>query len=312
MIYNNFFINMDFIPKKFMKFFRESDIAVDLLIFLSSMIEYKGFAPELRTEFIEYYCSLNPYAAAGVFKTKSDTEVVGYVNTGGAIDAYGIPHAFNVNTMNTNNKEGLIDGENGAICWNNKAHFPDLYKIMKFTELLSLVDTSQKCLLKYARLFPIYEVQDDLVKEQIQKALKNADNGDPITYTTKALSKLGIDGTPGVNIINLGDISAVDKIQYLSTYRNDVLRCFYSIYGMSYSQGMKAAQQSIEEIHSDNKVSWILPDDRLNERRKFAESYNKWTGRSASVDYSKPWLDSYKEFTQEGGINYDDNEVESM
>ena len=311
MIYNNFFINMDFIPNKYRKFFRESDIAVDLLIFLSSMFEYNGFAPELRTEFIEYYCSLNPYAAAGVFKTKSGAEVVGYVNTGGTIDAYGIPNAFNVNTMNTNNKEGLIDGENGAICWNNRAHFPDLYKIMKFTELLSLVDTSQKCLLKYARLFPIYEVQDDIVKEQIQRGLKNADNGDPITYTTKALSKLGVDGTPGVNIINLGDISAVDKIQYLSTYRNDVLRCFYSIYGMSYSQGMKAAQQSIEEVHSDNKVSWILPDDRLQERKKFAESYNKWSGRSASVDYSKPWLDAYKEFTQEGGIN-DDNKVELM
>jgi hypothetical protein len=303
---------MDFIPNKYRKFFRESDIAVDLLIFLSSMFEYKGFAPELRTEFIEYYCSLNPYAAAGVFKTKSGSEVIGYVNTGGTIDAYGIPHAFNINTMNTNSKQGLIDGENGAICWNNKAHFPDLYKIMKFTELLSLVDTSQKCLLRYARLFPIYEVQDDLVKEQIQRALKNADNGDPITYTTKALSKIGVDGTPGVNIINLGDISAVDKIQYLSTYRNDVLRCFYSIYGMSYSQGMKAAQQSIEEIHSDNKVSWILPDDRLNERRKFAESYNKWTKRSASVNYSKAWLDAYKEFTQEGGFNDVNNEMESM
>ena len=312
MTFNNYFINMNFLPKKYQKFFRESDIAVDLLIFLSSMFEYKGFAPELRTEFIEYYCSLNPYASAGVFKTKSGTEVVGYVSAGGTLDAYGIPHAFNVNTMNTNSKESLIDGENGAICWNNRAHFPDLYKIMKFTELLGLVDTSQKCLLKYARLFPIYEVQDDLVKEQINKALKNADNGDPITYTTKALSKLGVDGTPGVNIINLGDISAVDKIQYLSTYRNDVLRCFYSIYGMSYSQGMKAAQQSIEEVHSDNKVSWILPDDRLQERRKFAESYNKWTGKKTSIDYSKPWLDAYKEFTQEGGINNDDNEVESM
>ena len=312
MLNNTFFFNWDFLPNKYKKFFRESDIAVDLMLFLSSMFEYKGFAPELRTEFVEYYCSLNPYASAGVFESPSGIEVIGWVSTGGGLDAYGVPHEFNINTMNNNHKEKAIDGLNAAICWNNKAHFPDLYKIMKFTELLSLVDTSQKCLLKYARLFPIYEVQDDLVKQQIERALKNADNGDPITYTTKALSKLGIDGTPGVNILNLGDISAVDKIQYLSTYRNDVLRCFYSIYGMSYSQGMKAAQQSIEEIHSDNKVSWILPDDRLQERRKFAESYNQWTGRSASVDYSKPWLDSYKEFTQEGGFNYDDNKMESM
>ena len=68
------------------------------------------------------------------------------------------------------------------------------------------------------------------------------------------------------------------------------------MYGMSYSQSMKQAQQSIEEIHSDNKVSWIIPNDRLNERRKFIKKYNKVFGHNASVDFSDAWKDAYNEY----------------
>ena len=41
-----------------------------------------------------------------------------------------------------------------------------------------MVDTAQKCLMKYARLFPVFEVDNDQVKSQVDNALKNADNGE--------------------------------------------------------------------------------------------------------------------------------------
>lgn len=294
-----FFGNFDFLSAKQKRFLRENDIFAHLLLFLSSMFEYKGMDENLNTDFIEFYNILCPNACCGVFRDNSGREVIGYATDGGLLDDYGMPSKFNLNTLGTNHKEGAIDGINAAICWNNKLHRSDLVKLSRYTELLNLVDTSQKCLMRYARLFPIFEVNDENVKEQVNNALKNADNGEPFTYATKGLSKVGIDGQPGVNVVRLGDIDAVDKIQYLSTYHNDLLRRFYSMFGMSYSQSMKAAQQSIEEIHSDTIVSWIIPNDRLNERKKFIEKYNKVFGHNATVEFSDAWKKGYKKYMEE-------------
>lgn len=296
-----FFNGFEFLTAKQKKFLRENDIFCQLLIFLSSMFEYKGMSPDINTDFIEFYNILSPNACCGVFKNGSH-EVLGYCTDGGMFDEYGVCEKFNINTMNQVNKQGVINGVNGAICWNNKIHRSDIVKLSRYTEMFNLIDTAQKCLIRYARLFPVFEVQDDLVKIQIDTALKNADNGEPFTFASKSLSKLGVDGTPGVNVFQLGDYSAVEKIQYLSTYHNDLLRRFYSMYGMAYSQSMKQAQQSIEEITSDRIVSWIVPNDRLNERRKFIETYNQVFGHSATVDFSDAWKKGYNEYmTQKEG-----------
>lgn len=306
----NFWGKFNFLNAKQKRFLRENDIFSHLLLFLSSMFEYQGMADSINTDFIEFYCILNPRAAAGVFRDDNGTEILGYATEGGLMDEYGIPSEFNINTLGDPNKQGLVDGINTAICWNNKLHKSDLIKLNRYTEMFNLVDTAQKCLIRYARLFPVFQVEDTNVKTQIEQALKNADNGEPFTFTSKSLSKLGIDSRPGVDVINLGDISAVDKIQYLSTYHNDLLRRFYSMYGMSYAQSMKQAQQSIEEIHSDAKVSWIIPNDRLNERKKFIEKYNKVFGHSATVDFSQAWKDGYNEFLQSSQITGGDQNEE--
>lgn len=289
------------LTKKQIQFLKENSIFVNLLIFLSSMFEYKGFSEDLNIDFIEFYNILSPFAGSGVFKNKSGKEVVGYITPGGMMDDYMIPEEFNINTLGKSNKQKCFNGINAAICWNNRTHTSDLINLRKFTELIHLCDTSQKCLMKYARLFPVFEVDNEQVKQQIKGAIKNSEAGDPVTFTSKALSRIGQDGEPGVKVINLGNVNAVDKLQYLSTYHNDLLRRFFSMYGMAYSQSTKQAQQSIEEVHSENKISWIIPNDRLNERMKFAETYAKvFKHPDASVDFSQAWLDAYQEY-MEGG-----------
>lgn len=296
-----FFNGFKFLSPEQKEFIKENQIFVNLLLFLSSMFEYKGMDDSINTDFIEFYNCLAPQGCCGVFKNKAGTELLGYCTEGGAYDAYGIPVKFNINTLNENNIQGVIDGVNAAICWNNKTHTPDIFQLTRFTELFVLVDSSQKCLMKYARLFPVFEVDNEQVKQQIDQALKNADRGDPFTYVTKGLSKLGIDGEPNMKILQLGDASAVDKIQYLSTYHNDLLRRFFTMYGMNYSQSMKAAQQSIEEIHSDINVSWIIPQDRLDQRKKFIEKYNSVFGHNATVEFSDAWIKAYEKYMMEGG-----------
>ena len=75
------------------------------------------------------------------------------------------------------------------------------------------------------------------------------------------------------------------------------------MYGMNYSQSMKQAQQSIEEIHSDINVSWIIPEDRLKQRQRFIQNYNKVFNHQASVRYSDAWLKAYKKYMEEGTSN---------
>lgn len=313
MAYQYFFMNFKWLSAKQRGFLRDNDIFMHFLLFLSSMFEYKGMDPEINTDFIEFYNIIGPEASCGVFK-RGNHEILGYATEGGLLNDYGIPEKFNINTLGTNNAQGLIDGVNTAICWNNSIHRTDLVKLERYTELFSLVDTAQKCLMRYARLFPVFEVQDSIVENELKKSLKNADNGEPFTFTSKALSKLGVDGTPGVNIFRLGDYEAVDKIQYLSTYHNDLLRRFYSMYGMAYSQSMKAAQQSVEEVTSDRIVSWIIPENRLKERKKFIDKYNRVFGHSATVEFSDAWLKGYKQYMrsgedpdQENGGDHDEN-----
>ena len=303
-----FFNNFNLLNGKQKKFLRESDIFAQLLLFLSSMFTYEGFDPEVNTDFIEFYNILNPNGGCGIFKYEGK-ETVGYITEGGLLDPYGIPLKFNINTLNQRNKEGVINGVNGAICWNNKLHKSDLVKISRYTEMFNLIDTAQKCLIRYSRLFPVFEIDNDNVKSQVDKALKNADNGEPFTFTSKGLSRLDANGQPGLNVVHLGDHSAVDKIQYLSTYHNDLLRRFYSMYGMAYSQSMKQAQQSVEDVTSDRIVSWIVPDDRLTERRKFVETYNKVFGHNATVSYSDAWLKGYEKYMTEQKEGAADEEV---
>ena len=81
-----YFFNFDFLNAKQKRFLRENDIFIHLLLFLSSMFEYKGMAEEINTDFIEFYNILNPLASCGVFKTDSGREVVGYTSEGGMVD----------------------------------------------------------------------------------------------------------------------------------------------------------------------------------------------------------------------------------
>ena len=294
-----FFDNFDFLDADLKTWMRKHDVFIDLLLFISSMFDYEGFDGGINTDFIEFYNALSIPAGCGAFKDNNGKEVLGYIASGGLPDAYGIPIKFNINTLNGKAKQGAVPGENMALCWNNKTHTPDIIKLRRYTELISMVDTAQKCLMKYARLFPVFEVDNDQVKGQIDNALKNADNGEPVTYVTKGLSKIGADGIPNLKILRLGDINAVDKIQYLSTYRNDLMRHFYSMYGMSYSQSMKQAQQSIEEIHSDTILSWVIPNDRLQQRQKFVDQYNQVFGHNATVKYSDAWAKGYEKYMEE-------------
>lgn len=303
-----YFDRFPFLTAKQKRWFRENDIFSALLLFLSSMFEYKNMPETINTDFIEFYNLLSPMGCSGVFEHNGKL-ILGYCTEGGALDPYLVPTKFNINTLGIENKVGAVPGLNCAVCWNNKLHKNDLIVLNRYTEKFNLLDTCETALIKFARLFPVIETEDSRIEQELKKALKNAENAEPFTFTSKGLSKLGVDGTPGMTVQQIGDYNAVDKLQYLSTYYNDLLRRFYTMYGMSYEASFKSAQQSIEEVTSAQIASWIIPNDKLNERKKFVEKLNQTFGTNASVDYSMAWKKSYekymtdmnKDFSEQGG-----------
>lgn len=270
-----------------------------LLTFLTSMFTYEGMDENLNTVFIDLYCSLIPDATCGVFEYKGK-EYIGYATSGGLIDAYGYPVAYNLNTLSYPKASGVINGINGAICHNNSIRRPDTIMLASFAELFTLCDTAQRTFLQNARLHPIYECDNSLIQQQVEEAYKESQEGTPNTYVTKAWSKLDASGQPGLKVNYLSDYNAVDKLQYLSTYHRDLLYRFFGLFGMSYNDSAKAAQQSVAEVTSNDKTSWIIPNDRLKERKKFIEAYNKVFNHNASVRFSDAWLDAYKNYLEGG------------
>jgi len=294
-----------FLTTKQKKFLRENDIFCNLLLFLSSMFEYEGFDETIKTEWIEFYCHLSYMGCCGIFEYNGK-QVLGYCSEGGMLDEYGQPEMFNINTLSVQNKQKCVDGVNSAICWNNSLHRNDLVILNRFTEKFNLLDTCETCLIKFARLFPVIEVDDSRIEHELKTAFKNSENGEPFTFTSKGLSKLGVDGQPGMNIQQLGDYTAVDKIQYLSTYYNDLLRRFYQMFGMQYENSFKQAQQSVEEVTADSVAAWIRPNDMLKCRQAFVDSYNKVFSRNASVRLSDAWSKGYDKYMS--SINNEDIE----
>ena len=296
----NYIDKVPFLSSKQKRWLRENDIFSSFVLFLSSMFEYDGMPESINTSFIEFYNILSPLGCSGVYK-KGEKYILGYCMEGGLLDEYMIPLKYNINTLSTDLKQGAINGVNCAVCWNNSLHRNDLVLLGRFTEKFNLLDTCETALIKYARPLPIVECEDSRIEQKIKETYKNGENGDIFTYSTKCLTKIGADTNPGLIIQQLGDYEAVDKLQYLSTYYNDLLRRFYQQFGISFNNSYKQAQQSIEEITSDTIASWIIPNDRLNERQKFIDTLNKTFGLNASVRFSDAWIKGYQRYMQDLG-----------
>lgn len=296
-----YFDKFSFLTPKQKKWMRENDIFANLLLFLSSIFEYDGLPESINADFIEFYNLLSPMGCCGVFE-ENGRLVLGYCTEGGMLDEYAQPVAFNINTLGLEHKEHVIDKMNGSICWNNSLHRNSLTLLNRFAEKFNLVDTAENCLAKFSRIFPIVKVDDSRMEKEINKAFNNSQMGEPFTIVDKGLTKLGVDKSQSIEMIQIGDYNAIDKMQYLSTYYNDLLRRFYQMFGMSIENSFKQAQQSIEEVTSGSIASWIIPEDMRKQRQKFIDSLNETFGSkygfTASVKYSDAWSKGYKKYME--------------
>ena len=264
----------------------------DLMLFLIGMFEYEKseIYKDIDDSTIEKILILNGTNA--FWKNNNEKVVCGVSSVGGTLDTNGVGTLVNGTLLNGKAFTGT-NGISAVVGWNNSNRLPDL-NIIKFASLFSETDISEECVLRYTRNTPIYSVKNNKIKTAIENGLKRIFKGEPITIVDDSVS---LTDKKSVECLNLTDSSSIDKMQYLCTYRNDLLRRFYTMYGQALGEGVKLAQQSVAEISSNISSSFVIPLDRLKQRTKMCEELEKVFGGHISVRFTEPWRIEFEKWS---------------
>lgn len=272
---------------------------------LVSMFKYEGLPETLRPEFIEM--NLIHTGSCGVCEIDGNlyTGVGGYC--GNVVNF--IPTEYQITNIGVGHKQGEI-GKDFAVGWNNAATIPDLC-IEQYANILTEIDVSERCNVIYSRFLRIPKVHDNKQKKAIEDSIADIKNGKITAVVSDNLRDIikGVDGES--DFLDLTDVDKVDKLQYLNQYRDNVVKRFFMMYGQGMQSTAKLAQQTTDELHGYDKVSMILPEQRLYYRKKFVEDINNLFGTNISVDYSDAWKAAEKEMSEEkeGEDNVEESET---
>lgn len=247
---------------------------------------------DLPSEFVELF--LNFGGKCAVFKldgvlTATRCDFVGN------IDSYGIGRDLICTTLNGKQVtfKNWRNSSEVVVIYNNKYRTPDL-NIGRFSYLFTECDKSLENNVINSRFTRLIRAKDETERVQIQQAIETNKNGEPVVVTSLDI----LDDTPeGARTIDLTDVTGINKVQYINQLHTDLLARFYNLYGMATASGNKLAQQSKDEINNGSVASFIIPLDRLNERKKGIEKINELFGVNWSVKFSEAWLLEYTRLT---------------
>lgn len=261
-----------------------------------SMFEYKNLPDTLPQEFIEGYLISNGHV--GYKKIKGDV----YCCAGsysGEIKGY-LPTRYIGVVVNVGSVEGVI-GEDVVVGWNNATLTPD-FDVMRYSDILTEIDTSERLNVLFARYLRIPKASDQKEKIAIEKAIEDMQNGKVTAIAGSNIQEI-INGDTANKFLDLADVKNIDKLQYLNQYRENVVKRFYSNYGMPMRVTDKLAQQSEDEVHGNDTVSMIMPMQKLYYRRKMVDELNTMFGLNIEVGFTELWKNMY-----DGIVNYEIDE----
>ena len=260
---------------------------------LTSMFEYNNLPKGLDRKYIEH--TLIRFGCCGIVKI-NDEFFVGVPAIMPPLDNYGIGTEIAITTYNGQyQKRGNI-GENCVLIWNNTEFVGD-FIITWFAKMFKEVDVSMEANVFNSRLHPIPVARNSKIKSAIDnifKAIKGeTKNIDTYSILSDTAFADEINGTATkIDVLNLTDVKDVDKLQYLSKFHDDLLRRFCTLYGHAMQTTGKMAQQTIEEIQGYDSFSMIIPSNRLEEREKGIQEFNKIFGENVTVKFNTAWQES--------------------
>lgn len=285
----NFYDNMSFKQKNIL---REGNYLQFEIEILSSMFQYTGLP--FPYEYMEQ-CLIRE-GVTGIGKCVDGEIIVGTLTSVGNIGTYGLGTEGIVTSWNGSKQARGVIGKDIVRVFNNNTHTPDLY-LSWFADMFSQVDLSIYYNVQYARYNPFILVEDNQTKNAIEKALDNMKSGKLVTILMSKVNS--ILGNKGFEVANISDVKNIDKVQYLSKLHDDLLRRFATMYGQAISSNGKMAQLNEKELEGYDTFSMIIPEDRLEMRKKAIEEINSIFGLSATVDFSTPWKIAYERLKKE-------------
>lgn len=179
-----------------------------------------------------------------------------------------------------------IEGKDFVYIFNNKTQTPDFQRI-KFSELFTQIDTCMGACLKKAMPSNVIGCVNDKVRNAVNKTLKSGNNGEPNTLVASTYDDEQLENA--IHSFELSDTTLIEKLQFLSKFRDDTLSRVATLYGMSLNSTGKMAQQNNIEMQGYNLFSRILPYNMLETRRFAAERFNKIFDADLHVEFSEPW-----------------------
>lgn len=264
-----------------------------LASYVVGMLEYEDIpVDKFALHYMDELMLLNEKAAL-YFSSAFSRWVVGRVQfTGDPLDEYGLlPDATVFDRAG--HSEVFPDWKNNEKCFiffNNRSHTRDI-NIERYADLMAKIDISINSNIINSRMFPIALAKDSKIAEQLREAIAACDEGYTKVITSKLdISDLLADGDKEpVTVINITDVNASDKIQYLNHAHDDLLRRFLAIYGININGTGKMAQQSRDEINGSNNAALVVPYEMIKSRMDTIERFNAVTGANASVRLSECW-----------------------
>ena len=276
---------------------------------LISMFTYRG--ESVPEEILEYQSFIDIYSmldgACAIWKLTSDRcpnaqgdamegkWIITPVDFAGSPDAYG----FGADAICTVKSGVVVKFDNWrknpdvAIIFNNSNYSPDM-NIGRFSDMLAELEVSMKLNVLFARMYPMPVVSSGKIQKAVETAIDNMRTGKIATVLdddtlSKYVSDTAANNT-GIQTVNLTEVEKSQYIQYLAKFRDDLMRWFYSLYGMNSQGSSKMAQQTVDEVNQDNNASMILPHDMLRMRMKSLENQvNKKFGWDMEVSFSECW-----------------------
>lgn len=299
-------------PEKLVKAWTIKDVLIQTL---ASMFTYKNLPESINEDFIERYLIMNGSAAVWILDNPlavryKDELIVSIGCPAERPDAYGIGKNYIASTMDGYVK--TLDDSTGAIGWNNSLHISDMALINNFTDMLTEMFVSLKANVLYSRYKPVFKASDDKEKRAIEEAFsKIKDDLAPIVITSSnVLAEL--EGNPEtIKTFDITDVKNSDKLQYIIKSIEDIFRLFYTLYGQCIQGNGKKAQQTVDEVEGSTSTSFILPNDRLKQRRKWIEKINKLFDKNYEVDFSDAWKTESIKYKKEADID-DNGELEEL
>lgn len=232
---------------------------------------------------------------------------------GGVIDNYGIfKTGFNTSRNGEQSDEKRMywnsvddidenDINNAwALIWYNAEHMPNFDIEIQANDDIE-IDKSLRAIIKNTRMHPIPVAKNKKMRDALNSIIKDINEGKDVTLLNEIafedIVKMQASGeivdTVNIDVLNITDVNASDKIQYIAKLKDDNMRWFFSKYGIPIKNNSKTAQQNNQELEGYDRYSFVYPVDMFEHIKNGFDIFNKIWGEKVVVHFSEVWQQSF-------------------